>query len=241
MSTPTTTRQRGRLADEVCRQLADEIVRGRFAPGSRLDELMLAQHFGVSRTPVREALKQLAATGLVVVRPNRGSVVAQLEPQQLDSLFEAIGELEAACARHAALRMDEAERTELRALHAQSRQAVQDHDFSRYDALNHALHQVILQGAHNPVLTETTLALRHRVAAFRSSQFRKLERIGESFAEHSAIVEAVLAHDAVAAHREMRHHLLSARGAAARLAPAWSSTPAATLGAVSTPATEPHA
>ena len=223
MTDPAPVRARGSLAEAVCRQLADEIVLGHFAPGVRLDELMLAERFGVSRTPVREALKQLASTGLVVWRPNRGSTVASLGPQQLDSLFEAIGELEAACARHAALRLDDAERARLIALHGQSRQAMQAGDVDRYDTLNRALHQVLILGAHNPVLADTASVLHHRAAPFRRTQFRQLERIGESFAEHSAIVEAVLARDAVAAHREMRHHLLSARGAAGRLAPGWSS------------------
>ncbi len=220
---------RGRLADEVGSRLADEIVLGHFAPGTRLDEVTLAQRYQVSRTPVREALKQLAATGLVVVRPNRGSVVAQLGPEQLDSMFEAIGELEAACARHAALRMTEAERSRLRALHAQGREAMQAGDVDRYDALNRELHAVILEGAHNPVLLETVTSLHQRVAPFRRTQFRNLERMGESFAEHSSLVEALLARDAVVAHREMRHHLLSARGAASRLAPAWAPAVAAAM------------
>ncbi|MEY8877689.1 MAG: GntR family transcriptional regulator [Leptothrix sp. (in: b-proteobacteria)] len=220
-----TPRVRGRLADDVCQRLAEAIVLGQFAPGTRLDEVMLASRFGVSRTPVREALKQLATTGLVQVRPNRGSVVAGLDAAELDDMYEAIGELEAACARHAALRMTEAERARLRELHAAGRQAMQASDFDRYDALNLELHQVIIHGAHNPVLAESTIALRHRVAPFRRTQFRQIERIGESFAEHAALIEALLAHDSIGAHREMRHHLLSARGAAGRLAPAWTSLP----------------
>ena len=98
---------RGSLADSVCRRIADEIALGHFVPGSKLDELMLAERFQVSRTPVREALKQLAIMGLVDCRPNRGSVVSAMSTEQLDQMFEAIGELEAACARHAALRMTE--------------------------------------------------------------------------------------------------------------------------------------
>jgi DNA-binding GntR family transcriptional regulator len=221
VTSPAAVRIRGNLAEQVCRQLADEIVLGRLAPSLHLDEQMLAQRFGVSRTPVREALKQLAITGLVVLRPNRGATVASLGPQQLDSLFEAIGELEAACARHAALRLNESERATLRSLHGQGRQAMQAGDVDRYEALNRELHRVLIFGAHNPVLADTATALHHRAAPFRRTQFRQLERIGESFAEHSAIVEAVLAHDAVAAHREMRNHLLSARGAAGRLASGW--------------------
>lgn len=216
---PVVPRVRGRLADEVCARLADEIALGRFPPGARLDEAMLAGHFAVSRTPVREALKQLAITGLVVYRPNRGSVVASLDTAQLDCLFEAIGELEAACARQAALRMDETERALMVNLHVRGREAMQASDFDRYDAVNLELHMVILQGAHNPVLMETAVGLRQRVAAFRRTQFRNLERIGESFAEHCTIVEAVLAHDAPAAYREMRNHLLSARGAASHVNP----------------------
>lgn len=226
MNTPTDRPGRGRLADEVCRRLADEIVLGALAAGTRLDEVTLANRFGVSRTPVREALKQLTATGLVVYRPNRGSVVAAPDPQQLDCLFEAIAEVEAVCARHAAVRMTEAQRGMLRTLHAEGRRAMQDCDLDRYDGLNRSLHQCIVSGAHNPVLADTAAALRHRVAPFRRTQFRNLERIAESFAEHSAIVEAVLGHDALAAQREMRGHLLSARVATGRLGPAWAQAPA---------------
>lgn len=208
---------RGRLAQEVYRRLADDIVLGRFEPGRRLDEVMLAQHFQVSRTPVREALKQLATSGLVGPRPNRGCVVADLGPSQLDGLFEAIGELEAACARHAALRMTAHERAGLREIHARTREAVQAADLDRYDALNIEWHLALLRGAHNPVLFDAAMTLRQRAAPFRRTQFRDIERMGESFAEHSLILEAVFAHDAMAAHREMRSHLLAARGAAGRL------------------------
>lgn len=210
-------RSRGRLAQEVYQRLADEIALGRFAPGVRLDEVSLAQQFEVSRTPVREALKQLASTGLVVTRPNRGSVVADLGPSQLDTLFEAIGELEAACARHAALRMSADERDLLRVLHAQSREAMQAADLDRYDDLNIQLHTALLRGAHNPVLLDAVTALRQRAAPFRRTQFRGVERMGESFAEHTVILDAVMAHDAVTAYREMRGHLLAARTAAGRM------------------------
>ena len=84
----------GSRAELICKKIADDIVLGRFKPGERLDETMLAELFKVSRTPVREALKQLATHGLVVCRPNRGAVVAEMTPDQLDHMFEAIGELE---------------------------------------------------------------------------------------------------------------------------------------------------
>ncbi len=214
---------RGSLADSVCRRIADEIALGHFVPGSKLDELMLAERFQVSRTPVREALKQLAIMGLVDCRPNRGSVVSAMSTEQLDQMFEAIGELEAACARHAALRMTEQDRGLLRELHQEGRAAMQASDFERYDAANLALHSHILRGSYNVVLIDMATSLRHRVSPFRRTQFHNIERMGESFEEHSVIVEAILAHDAVTAYRQMRSHLQSARTATSRVAPAWAS------------------
>ncbi|MBS1227566.1 MAG: transcriptional regulator [Proteobacteria bacterium] len=214
-------RGRGGLADEVCRRIADEIALGLLAPGTRLDEVTLAGRFAVSRTPVREALKQLATMGLVVYRRNRGALVASMTPAELDQMFEAIGELEAACARHAALRLTEPERQRLGELHAQGRLAMQAGDVERYAAVNLELHAAIIAGCHNPALIELTNGLRERVASFRRTQFRHIERIAESYAEHTAIVEAILARDVVTAYREMRSHLLAARNATSRVAPQW--------------------
>lgn len=218
------TRSRGGLAEEVCQKIADDIAMGVFLPGHRLDETLLATKFDVSRTPVREALKQLAITGLVVYRPNRGSVVAEITPEQLDQMFEVMGELEATCARHAAIRMTENERQRLTELHAQSRVAIQNQDAASYDAINRDLHTVIIHGCHNPVLIDIVLGLRHKIANFRRTQFRNLERMSASYEEHAAIVEALLARDVVSCYREMRGHLLSARSAAAFVSPTWSAS-----------------
>lgn len=196
---------------------------GQLTPGSRLDEISLATRFKVSRTPVREALKQLAIIRLVDTRRNRGSVVAALTVDQLNHMFEAIGELEATCARHAALRMNADDRARMLEHHAEGRAAMQAADVNRYEAANLALHSVIIQGSYNPVLIDMTTSLRDRVSSFRRTQFRNLERMGESFEEHSIIVEAILAHDVITTYREMRSHLLSARTATTRVAPAWGS------------------
>ncbi len=215
-------RSRGGLADEVSRKLADDIALGVFLPGERLDETTLATRFKVSRTPVREALKQLAITGLVAYRPNRGSTVADLSPLQIDQMFEAMGEIEATCARHAVVRMTEVERNRLSELHALSRTAIQNGDADAYDHINRDFHLVIIHGAHNPVLIDMALGLRHKISTFRRTQFRNLERMSASFEEHSVIVEAMLARDVVTCYREMRAHLLSARSAAARVSSNWS-------------------
>lgn len=217
---PEPTR-RGGLAEDVCRRIADEIVLGQLPPGMRLDEVSLAARFNVSRTPVREALKQLTIMGLVETRRNRGSVVAALTVDQLNEMFEAIAELEAACARHAALRMTEDDRAEMLRYHAEGKAAMMAGDNVRYEAANLALHATIIRGCYNPVLIDMANSLRERVSSFRRTQFRNLERMGESFEEHSVIVEAILAHDVITTYREMRSHLMSARSATTRVSPVW--------------------
>ena len=104
----------GSLKDEI----ENEIITGRFPPGERLDEVSLAERYGVSRTPIREALHALAASGLLEVRPHRGTIVAEVSPERLFEMFEVMAEMEAMCARHAARRMTEAEHRELEAAHA---------------------------------------------------------------------------------------------------------------------------
>ncbi|WP_411884080.1 GntR family transcriptional regulator [Polaromonas sp. YR568] len=210
----------GSLCERVFSRLADEIVLGQLPPGTHLDEKAIASRCGVSRTPVREALKQLAATGLANYRPHRGSVVRSLTSADLDLMFEAIAELESSCARYAALRMTLPEREALRACHALGRQAARERDMELYDRANREFHALVFAGAHNPFLQETTGALRDRVMPFRRGQFARHERLEESVLEHSRVVNAILAGDAEAAGQEMRNHLLSARMAAARLSAA---------------------
>lgn len=207
----------GSLCEQVFSRLADEIVLGYLLPGTHLDEQAIATRCGVSRTPVREALKQLVATGLAHYRPHRGSAVRSLSSADLDLMFEAIAELESSCARYAALRMTQPERDALRACCALGRQAAQDRDMELYDRVNREFHAQIFLGAHNPFLQETTAALRHRVMPFRRGQFVNPERLAQSLVEHSRVVNAILAGDAEAAGHEMRSHLLAARTAAARL------------------------
>ena len=207
------------LCDQVFSRLADEIVLGRLSPGMHLDEQSIAQRCGVSRTPVREALKLLAVTGLVHYQPNRGSVVRSLSTADLDGMFEAIAELESACARHAALRMSPEEQTRLKSCHIRSQQALESNDMEMYDSTNRSFHALICEGAHNPYLQESMATLRRRLMPFRRGQFVNRSRLQQSYREHCAVTEALLGRDAEAAHRAMRAHLLSARTGAAWLLP----------------------
>jgi DNA-binding GntR family transcriptional regulator len=196
-------------ADELRLQLADEIVRGVLAPGSSLDETELARRFTVSRTPVREALRQLAASGLIVSRPHRGSVVARPEPADLSGMFEAMAELEGLCARLAAQRMTVAQRRTLDRSHEELRALIQNGDPQRYHEINEAFHATVYAGAHNAYLAEITLATRLRVQPFRRAQFRNLGRLAKSYREHDGVVTAISRGDQEGAARAMRDHILT--------------------------------
>ncbi len=200
-ATPRTRTEQLRL------QLADEIVSGALEPGTPLDEQELAARFGVSRTPVREAIRQLSASGLVSVRPHRGAVVALPTPVQLNDMFEAMAELEALCAGLAARNMTIAERRGLESLHNTLRALVQHGDPLRYHVKNEAFHAAIYAGSHNSYLAEITLMTRTRVAPFRRAQFRAMGRLGGSYQEHDSIVQAILRGDQTGAAEAMRAHI----------------------------------
>jgi DNA-binding GntR family transcriptional regulator len=199
------------LAEELRLQLADEIVRGALAPGAALDETELARRFQISRTPVREALCQLAASGLIESRAHRGSVVAQPSHEHLIGMFEAMAELEALCAGLAAARITAAGRHALAAAHDELRAMIQSGDPQRYHEINEAFHSTIYAGAHNSYLAEITLATRFRVQPFRRAQFRNLGRLAKSHREHDLVVTAIMRGDREGAMRSMRDHILTVR------------------------------
>jgi DNA-binding GntR family transcriptional regulator len=205
----TVSRERTTLAEELRLQLADEIVQGALAPGAALDETELARRFRVSRTPVREAIRQLAASGLVEVRAHRGAVVAHPTEERLNGMFEAMAELEALCAGLAAERMTPPERRSLENAHEELRALIQGSDPQRYHEVNEAFHGTIYAGAHNAYLAEMTLATRVRVQPFRRAQFRNLGRLAKSHMEHDRVVVAVLRGDRAGAVEAMRIHIMT--------------------------------
>src|ERR1700732_4912646 len=161
-------------AEELRLQLADEIVRGVLPPGAALDETDIARRFNVSRTPVREALRQLVASGLVEARAHRGAVVAQPSIDRLTGMFEAMAELEALCAGLAAERMTPAERHRLEAVHEELRVLSHAGNPDRFHEVNERFHNTIYMGSQNGYIAELTLAPRVRVQPFRGAQFRNL-------------------------------------------------------------------
>ncbi len=160
----------------------------------------VARRFGVSRTPVREAIRQLTASGLVEARAHRAAVVARPPPERLIGMFEAMAELEALCAGLAAERMASAERRALEAVHEDMRVVIQSGDPQRYHEVNEAFHNAVYAGAHNAYLAEMTLATRVRVQPFRRAQFRLIGRVAKSYVEHDQVVVAILRGDRSGAH-----------------------------------------
>lgn len=199
------------LAEELRMQLADEIVRGLLEPGAALDEMELARRFNVSRTPVREAIRQLAASGLVDARAHRGALVARPSGERLVGMFEMMAELEALCAKFAAERMTVAERNAIEAAHEALRELMHAGDPQRFHEANEAFHGAIYSGAHNSYLSEMAIATRSRVQPFRRAQFRNLGRLAKSHGEHDVVIQAILRGAGAQAASAMHAHIMTVR------------------------------
>ena len=208
--------ERGLLSDRIRNALTDAIASGELAAGTALDEQNLAQRYGASRTPVREALRQLASSGLVEMRPRRGVVVVRLTPQRIADMFETTAEVEALCVRLATYRMTPLEQGQLIDLHEASGAAVEAGDVDAYDRLNRAFHEALYAATHNGFMAEQALALRERLAAFRRTQLRYGDRIRRSREEHGEILAAIAEGDGEVAARRMRAHMLRAAAALGR-------------------------
>ena len=194
------------IAIQIYKALAEQIINGEFGPGDKLEEQALAERFNASRTPVREALRELAARGLVNLVPRRGGVVASIGVDELADMLEAEAELEALCARMAAQRMSMLEKKQLEALHMDATSVAESGDEAGYLAANKLFHDLICAGTHNTTLAQTVRHLRDRLAPFRQTQSGVERRFEVSHGEHQAIVSAILAGDADAAGAAMLGH-----------------------------------
>jgi DNA-binding GntR family transcriptional regulator len=208
--------ERELLSDQIRNALTDEIASGLLAPGVDLDEQDLADRFGASRTPVREALRQLAVTGLVEIRPRRGVIVTQTTPERIMEMFETSAEVEATCVRIATYRITPIERGKLIEMHDASAALVERGDLDGYDKFNREFHEVIYGATHNAFMAEQALAIRNRLKAFRRTQLRHSNRLARSREEHDAIMTAIAQGDGEEASRRMRAHMLNAASAISR-------------------------
>lgn len=199
---------RGEQTPRLREALEDDIVAGRLKPGQRLDEVGLAERFGVSRTPIREALIQLASSGLVEIRPRRGAFVVLLGPRELIESFELMAEIEASCGRLAVQRMGPSDREAISEAHETCRVAAAAGDEEAYYPANARFHAAIYAATSNRVLAGEALKLQRGLQPYRRLQLKVPRRVEASFAEHQGIVDALFAGDGTLAAERLRAHVL---------------------------------
>ncbi len=194
-------------ADQIADELQDLVFAGSFQDGERLDEIKLAEKFGVSRTPLREALKKLAISGIVEQIPNRGVFVRQPGPIELLEMFEVMSEFEALCGKLAANRISEDALGKLKDANIKCRKAKETADPDEYYLENERFHQIIYNQSGNAFLEQEALRLQKRLQPFRRIQLRFRGRIEQSMSEHEKIVEALSNGDVRTAETTLRKHV----------------------------------
>ncbi len=188
-------------------ELEQEIVTGQLVPGTRLDEVGLAERFSVSRTPVREALYQLASIGLVEMRPRRGAVVASIGLKEMMEMFEVMALLEGMCGQLAARRMSTDKLKKLAECHQQASDFEKAADHNGYYSANVYFHECIYQGSRNSYLASQTRMLRNRLAPYRRLQLLQGQRLSDSFKEHAEILDAITRGDEKKARQLLSAHV----------------------------------
>lgn len=200
--------ERRSLHRDVADQIRDMIVEGELPPGERINEGALSEQFGISRTPLREALKVLASEGLVELRPNRGTRVSAITPEEVGELFEAVSGIERLAGELAALRMTERDIERLKALHERMERHYEAGERHEYFRLNQQIHNTIVSLAGNSVLEATHASLMVRVRRARYLAIQSPERWHESVQEHRAIMQALEARDSAVAGDLILNHVL---------------------------------
>lgn len=201
------------LYEEVADRLRQQIFARELEPGSWIDELKLCAEFGISRTPMREALKVLAVEGLVTMKVRRGAYVTEMSKTDVEQVYHVMALLESDAAGRVAAHASEAERAELRALHERLEKQVRQRD--AFFATNEQFHMALLRMAGNRWAMQTVTDLRKVMKLNRHHSLFKQGRLAESLAEHRALMAAIEARDAAEATRLMRAHFENGLEAAA--------------------------
>jgi DNA-binding GntR family transcriptional regulator len=195
------------LAESLRQQLEGAIAAGHFEPGGRLDEQEIAHRFGVSRTPVREAFRLMAANNLVELRGRQGATVRAIKGEALIEMFQVMAELEGLCARLAARRVSQVGGNKISEIHQRLVAIGETGDIDLFYDVNQEFHEAIYEASRNAFLADQTRKLRNQVAAYRRRVTRMPNRIADTVREHEAIMQAILAHDPERAHGTMRDHV----------------------------------
>ncbi len=192
------------LYEEVAELLRQRIFQRELEPGSWIDELKLAEEYGISRTPLREALKVLAAEGLVTMKVRRGAYVTEVSEKDLADVYHLLSLLESDAAGVVAERATEAQRAELKSLHDELEATLPDRD--RFFAVNEQFHMRLLEIADNRWRQQMVADLRKVMKLNRHNSLFKTGRINESLAEHRVVMAALLARDAGLTRQRMQEH-----------------------------------
>lgn len=204
--------KRMKISDRIRLTIEQRIQEGSLLPGDPIDENRLMAEYGASRTPLREALLQLQAQGLLESLPRGGMVVAKMDVQQLLAMWELLAELESLCARYACERMSEDEKRLLAQLHDEARAIVDANDAEGWQQANLDFHEVLYKGSRNPYLRQEILRMRARTGAYRRHAFGPVGRLQASYQQHSRILESILANDAQGAVSAMFLHMSPGHG-----------------------------
>jgi len=201
------------LYEEVAELLRQRIFNRELAPGSWIDELKLADEYGISRTPLREALKVLATEGLVTMKVRRGAYVTEVSDSDLADVYHLLALLESDAAEVVAAKATDAQLMELQGLHNELEKAVNNRE--RFFEVNEAFHMRLLEIANNRWRDQMVADLRKVMKLNRHNSLLKSGRIEESLAEHRAIMAALVARDSANTARQMREHFKNGLEAAA--------------------------
>lgn len=215
LSTPVV---RASLHEELVERLREGIVEGQLAPGHKVPERELCERLGVSRTPLREALKVLAREGLVVLTPNRGATVAPVTLEEMAHLFPVIGALERLAGEAACRLAGDAEIDRIAALHRELFARYEARDREAYQAANLAIHEAIVAAAANPVLAQHYEVLAAGARRARTLANMSDARWAEAVEEHRAIDAALRARDAARLGPLMERHIANKLAALRRAA-----------------------
>ena len=201
-----------KVSDRIRISIEKQIRDSTLLPGDPIDEAKLAAEHSVSRTPVREALLQLQAQGLLTSMPRGGMVVAKMDVQQLLSMWELLAELESLSARYACERMTQQERDELKDLHDKTLEVVNANDDEGWQEANMAFHEILYRGSRNPYLRQDILRMRTQTGAYRRHAFGAVGRLQASYAQHGEVVQAIMDHEPQRAASAMLLHMSPGHG-----------------------------
>lgn len=200
---------RNYLHDQVARRLRALIQSGEMKPHARLNESELAERFGISRTPLREAIKILATEGLLELHPNRGALVARFSESEIDDMLVVIASLEATAGELAARRITPDELAGIERLHARMAAAHAERNVADYFEINRLIHEAIVAASRNQTLAGIYGTLSGRIQKARFAAHKTAEQWAETMRDHDRMVELLRARDGEALARLMQAHVLS--------------------------------